>query len=1127
MGAGELFVDETLPDAAPGGFRFDRLEVLNWGTFDKHVWQMKIDGKSALLTGDYGSGKSTLVDALATLLVPPRRLAYNRAGGAESKERTPRSYVLGYWKSERTDVGTMGRAVPLRGINTYSVILGVFRNPDLEEAVTLAQVLWFDKEEGEPRRLYVVSGRELAIGEHFSGFGSDITPLKKRLQAIGCEMSTDYPSYGRSFRRRFGLDAENDQALDLFNQTISMKTVGNLTSFVREHMLEPFPVSERMTAMLQHFENLERAHEAVLKAKRQVAALRPLVDDCDKHASCVAEGTRLEAARAALPAWFAGIKRELGLARKVIQEADLAKALARLDGLAEKRRGLEDQRDGIQKAIAANGGERLESIRRDTERLGREREERQGRAAQYEQIAKSLGLKRGEDSEEFVANRQAIAGELALADGGLADTENDLHDRQFDLRRLRDEHHALSVEVEGLRKRRTNIPGQMVELRARLCAALGLEEQDLPFAGELLRVRESEREWEGAVERVLRNFGTSLLVADAHYRAVAEWVNRANLGRLLGYYWVRSDRPTATQDAGPDALLRKVEVKPDSDHYQWLGVHIARRFDYVCCEDLDQFRRERLAVTKAGQIKGSGDYHQKDDRYAIDDRSRYVLGWANEAKVAALTKRCREIEEQIRVAGAAVAEAQARAAGLRSRAEGLRALALFDHFRTIDWKATATEIDALERERRAIAGASAVLPGYEAQLAEVKARLAETVEAEREDLGKRGKLEERLASTTAMLADCDAEFARLPADQREVLFPLIEEMREAALGDRAVTIEGADKRTTEFREHIQALLSALTKREKGLAARIGAAMEAFRAANPIEAKDFDSSLEAQAEYRLMLKRLVDDDLPAFEQRFKRELTEGSINSVAVFHAKLKGWSAEIQERIEEINRPLRDVDYNTGRYIELTVTKAPDSDVVDFQRDLRTCAEGGLSGTEDESYSETKFLQVKAIIDRFRNRDGVAEEDARWTKKVTDVRNWWVFSASERRRSDGGEHEFYPDSSGKSGGQKEKLAYTVLASSLAYQFGLKRGEKRDRSFRFVIVDEAFSKGSDKAAEYALSLFRSLGLQLLVVTPLQKVHVIESHISTVAFVHSRDGRDSQVQNLTIDEFRAKRAAWRPS
>jgi uncharacterized protein YPO0396 len=110
---------------------------------------------------------------------------------------------------------------------------------------------------------------------------------------------------------------------------------------------------------------------------------------------------------------------------------------------------------------------------------------------------------------------------------------------------------------------------------------------------------------------------------------------------------------------------------------------------------------------------------------------------------------------------------------------------------------------------------------------------------------------------------------------------------------------------------------------------------------------------------------------------------------------------------------------------------------------------------------------VRRIIEKFRGREGQAEQDRRWTAKVTDVRNWFVFAASERWREDDSEYEHYTDSGGKSGGQKEKLAYTVLAASLAYQFGLEWGEVRSRSFRFVAIDEAFGRGSDESAHYGL------------------------------------------------------------
>jgi uncharacterized protein YPO0396 len=140
---------------------------------------------------------------------------------------------------------------------------------------------------------------------------------------------------------------------------------------------------------------------------------------------------------------------------------------------------------------------------------------------------------------------------------------------------------------------------------------------------------------------------------------------------------------------------------------------------------------------------------------------------------------------------------------------------------------------------------------------------------------------------------------------------------------------------------------------------------------------------------------------------------------------------------------------------------------------------------------------------------------------VTDVRNWFTFAASERFIETDEEWEHYSDSDGKSGGQKEKLAYTILAASLAYQFGLEWGAEMARDFRFAVIDEAFGRGSDLSTRFALQLFAALGLQLLIVTPLQKVHVIEPYVRAIGFVDNPTRSYSRLHTLTIEEFHERR------
>jgi uncharacterized protein YPO0396 len=126
------------------------------------------------------------------------------------------------------------------------------------------------------------------------------------------------------------------------------------------------------------------------------------------------------------------------------------------------------------------------------------------------------------------------------------------------------------------------------------------------------------------------------------------------------------------------------------------------------------------------------------------------------------------------------------------------------------------------------------------------------------------------------------------------------------------------------------------------------------------------------------------------------------------------------------------------------------------------------------------------------------------------------------RRSVFGEHEHFSDAGGKSGGQKGKLACTILAASLAYPSGLEWGAVRSHSFRFVVIDEAFGRGSDESAQYGLQLFAQLNLQLLILTSLQKIHIIEPFVASVGFVHNEEGRTSKLRNLTIEEYRAEKA-----
>ncbi|MGT2434076.1 ATP-binding protein (plasmid) [Cupriavidus basilensis] len=380
--------DDTL-----SGFRLQRLEVFNWGTFDGRVWSMHPKERTPCSPATSARGKSTLVDAVTTLLVPAHRIAYNKAAGADSRERTLRSYVLGHYKSERNEVSGSAKPVALRDHNSYSVILGVFHNEGYDQTVTLAQVFWIKDAQGQPARFYVGAERDLTISGDFGSFGTDIAVLRKKLRGLGAEVEDSFPPYGAWFRRRFGID--NEQALELFHQTVSMKSVGNLTDFVRSHMLEPFEVAPRIDSLLGHFDDLNRAHEAVLKAKRQRGMLAPLVADGERYTELLAQSESLRACREALRSYFATHK--LGLLDKRITglREDWERQDTQVKRLEDRRNTQGTEEGELRRNIADNGGDRIDWLANEIRRQEAERQRRQEKAGHYADLVTAIGESAG------------------------------------------------------------------------------------------------------------------------------------------------------------------------------------------------------------------------------------------------------------------------------------------------------------------------------------------------------------------------------------------------------------------------------------------------------------------------------------------------------------------------------------------------------------------------------------------------------------------------------------------------------------------------------------------------------------------------------------------------------------
>ncbi len=145
-----------------------------------------------------------------------------------------------------------------------------------------------------------------------------------------------------------------------------------------------------------------------------------------------------------------------------------------------------------------------------------------------------------------------------------------------------------------------------------------------------------------------------------------------------------------------------------------------------------------------------------------------------------------------------------------------------------------------------------------------------------------------------------------------------------------------------------------------------------------------------------------------------------------------------------------------------------------------------------------------------------------WKRRVTDVRNWLEFAISEKDRQTGKEVNYVAQSSGRSGGQKAKMAFTILASAIMSQYGLASDKPDANNFRLVVIDEAFSRTDEENSRQALDLFQKLGLQLVVVSPFDaRARLVEDYVDTFHLATNPTRDASRIARASREEYEAAR------
>ncbi|QDT98784.1 ATP-binding protein [Gimesia aquarii] len=1109
------------------GYRLQKLEVFNWGTFDSQagtVFCFEPKGRTALLVGHNGSGKSTLVDALLTLLVDGKTRNYNVAAGAKKTERTPKSYIKGAF-DRTTDESNSNVVKFLRPQgNHLTAISAVFSDEQLGQSFTLTQILYL-KADGSDDRVYAIANESHELKSDLQGLQKS-DAVREHLKQQGYQTTRAYTEYLGWITKRTQM---RSKAIDMFNQTVAVKDIQSLNVFIRRHMLEAQNWHDKVQGLLKHFNDLSIAHNELVRAQQAQELLLPVESIGKKYRRKNEALNFYQHQLDASESYFPQLKIEIFEPELRVQNQNLKTqetVIKRLDQeLEQTRETVRQTKNEIEHA----GGERLRQIpgliRNEQTKLDFKRDTFQkyhktlktcgindivGNAKQFQQINKQLCEISKSNSDKLVElkNRQ----------------ETTLGQKTSIVSQLRQER----ADLDMLQKQHSNLPPRFSTIRSQLCADLGLDESLFPFAAELISVLPDQQNWTASIEMVLRSFALSLLVPEQFYPRVRAYVEGNRIidahgaGQRLDYLCVGKVTDSAGGDRiHPQSLCNKLQFKPRHNLTPWLRTEIQQRFNFHCCNSIEEFNDvSKYALTAQRHVKYDSKRHQKDDRERTTNPRFFILGWDNTDKKSRIRHHIQELESEIKILTDEIISINDQIEEIQNTFRAADAALDISDFDKIDIKRHQDEIVTLEAEKKNLEESNKTVQTLQKRLKQSESE-EQTLSAKRDlCFEKRAKLKGDISRVTKLVA---LAHTQLQAQQTAGNFDVHHEMFETiaeSLDKPALSIENFEQRIQNWRastqKQIDKLRSPLEKIKEDLISAMSKYLRDFKEA----ANDLDASLKSLDSFQGLLNQLRLEDLPRYERQFKNRLNDQVSQEIALFNTELRTEQKLIEDKITQLNNALKDVEYSPGTYMRLKPHPVNDREIEDFRRSLRECLDDSLEQTPEAN--EARFVRIKNLVERLSDK-----EKTNWRKKVIDVRNWYDFAAEEIELQSGLTRSCYDGSSGQSGGEKAKLAFTILVAALAYQFDIDPVGNVPGRFQFVVVDEMFSKVDDQNAEYALKLFNQFGLQLLIVAPLDAkarvtepfvdryLHVVKDPETNCSILHSMTAReyDEVVQKVS--------------
>ncbi|HEX6471787.1 MAG TPA: SbcC/MukB-like Walker B domain-containing protein [Streptosporangiaceae bacterium] len=1096
----------------PAQFRISQVQVLNWGAYSG-LQTMTVARSGTAIVGPSGRGKSTLLDAMASVILPNPQ-EFNQAARddrGKKRERTVYSYARGHTDQRQDENRRSATTNYLRrpgepGFPSGAAITWETRDG---RRVTAFRLAWVGPDTDGPEAInaatvygFVNDHFDLAQLNGITAVRQGASPLSKTsLERLvdpdrGDVVDSSQARVHAKMRTVMGMGSTDESqrlAMQLLRRAQASKGIFSINALFKDFVLtEPLALA-RWDVALEAYREASRLYDEFETARGRAATLAPLPGIAEKYR---AAGADYVAKNRLLTGDGDGPTRiHVWHAEKVAEWAEIAVddnrlAKAEVDekhAAAVKAAKTADRRekDTIAQLTAA-GGDRSGLIQLQLERAKEKLAQVETERRRFESSLTVFGLSLPTSPGDVTlthASLDDLATQESKALNQASETATKAAGRLW---QLRDDAKAKEREIAGLRARRSLIPEDADARRNRIASDLDIEKDRLRYAGELLELKPEHRRWEKAVVGLLLPLSSTLLVDSREFARVRRYVHDHDMRGSVTIAPAVSGAPRpAPMEGGVPALLDIA----DHPFQGWLAGELNETANYFCAETEAEMENERPAwargtITPAGMRTGARDRFTKDDR-----RLRYPwLGWDTRRLLQELDDELESIQRELQVADASANETALKRDSARARLDELRALRTDLTWDLIDTSAAKDQMSELETQ---LAQANSPQVAY---LTELLHKQRDEAVAARGQVQRLEEEQKRLDTEWGDLASVvdDAK------DRLDTAPPLTDDERAAL----AATPFAAPAGTTGIAASLTAAIANLRQqierhkedREKLDTAVVGH-IAAYRNLDERTARETDGTIDSLPALLAIYQQLVTDDLPRAKDAWLAKVDADMNRQLRGVLVQIDDDARTIKRGLAPINDVLRHVRFRQDATLSIESVERPSSDLKDFRQIITryTSNTVALDTKRDADQVEKSFTRLRKHLAKLDDQSRAGDT---WRRRVFDAREHVEFQAIETRPD--GVKLIHDGVSGMSGGEGQELIAFILGAALRFRLG--EGHEGPPSYASIILDEGFVKADSDYTGRSLSALKALGFQLIVGAPREKATAFEDYVESVAYIN---------------------------